>query len=217
MNNQEQQIPMYENLMIPRRTLHFILALALFFFFVAFMIGYFMGVKYATDEFVSQIRQETFAKQFLINTATQQQHTQPSQEAAVTMPETDSAVIGTEVETAPSPAAIEAVQVPTPEPAVHSTASDPVPWYGAELIGFGSKKAAESFIQRVALYNPVKLELKERTHSAKKGRIVRWYQVVTGKYAQKEELQTILDILIKKEHLHDIKVVAYAATKKDLV
>lgn len=213
MNNHEQTL-MHDTITLSRRMAHLMLALTLFFFFVAFMIGYFLGVKYATDEFVTQIRQDTFADQLLVATARQRQAPQEQQTESTTG-ETQELVNADQV---PVVAVVDTVAPAPVEQIVTSVVSAPEnpTRYAAELVGFGNKQTAEEFMRRVALYSTVPLELKEHKSKSPRGRAIRWYQVVTGKYEQKEELQTILDILIKKEHLHDVKVVAYAATKRDI-
>ena len=204
MNDQERIVAMEEQVSFSRRLIPGALSLVLFSVFVAFMIGYFLGVKYTTDEFVTQIRQETLADQLLISSGVQNfSNNSEISEAAMLLP-ADATVTAS-------------LQVPAPEQSTDAvvTPINPVR-YGAELIGFGTKAAAEEFLQRVARYNTMTLVLKERQSKTPRGRLVTWYQVVTGKYEQKPELQKLLDTLIKKERLHDIKIVAYAPSAKDL-
>ncbi len=190
---------------ISRRLIPGMLAGAMFLIFVAFMIGYFLGVKYTTDEFVTQIRQETFADQLLAGSAL-------SGSAPVSEPAISAANAPEEQPVETSATQPDATQVSAVEP----TQPDGAKRYGAELIGFGTKGAANDFIKRVAQYSPIPLELKERHSKTSRGKVITWYQVVTSKYEQKQELQKLLDTLIKKEHLHDIKIVAYAPNTKDL-
>lgn len=210
--------PQTEIIAVSRRFVPGILAVVMFSVFVAFMIGYFLGVKYTTDEFVTQIRQETFADQLLAGSASATSGAAP-ENAAQTMDtageetSTENSVHATDVSAALS----DGPQLSTAalQEAPKNIAASPMR-YGAELIGFGTKGAAEDFIKRVAHYSPMPLELKERQSKTPRGKVIKWYQVVTKKYEQKQELQKMLDTLIKKEHLHDIKIVAYAPNTKDL-
>jgi len=205
---------------ISRRLIPGLFSLMLLLVFIAFMIGYFLGVKYTTDEFVTQIRQETLADQLLVSSVGGANGASaPEQEVssvAVASSETES------VSSAPSemiaqssdntPVATVAATVPTITSEVAHAQSAR---YSAELIGFGTKGAAQEFIKRVSVYNPIPLELKERQSKTARGKVIKWYQVVTGKYEQKQELQKQLDTLIKKERLQDIKIVAFAPHAKD--
>lgn len=206
-----------EQLLLSRRLIPGIVAGTLFMVFLSFMVGYFLGVKYTTDEFVTQIRQETLADQFLVGSVTRETSMttgQGPQAAAVTAP--------SEV-TSENPVVVIqdcSRENDTPRVAEETVAvvnkTSQVMRFGAELIGFGTKGAADEFIKRVAGYSPILLLLKEHKSKSPRGRNITWYQVVTNKYEQKEDLQKMLDILIKKEHLHDIKIVAYASSAKDL-
>jgi hypothetical protein len=195
-----------DDIALSRRLIPGLFAACLFLVFISFMIGYFLGVKHTTDEFATQIRQETIADQLLVSSVTAG--------ASAPEPEQGSTVIVAENE---QPAAA-VVMSDVPAVASAPVASEPatVMRYGAELIGFGTKSAAQEFMNRVATYNPIPLALKERHSRTPRGRIITWYQVVTERYENKQELQKMLDTLIKKERLHDIKIVAYAPSAKDL-
>lgn len=199
---------------LSRRLIPGLLSLLLLLVFIAFMIGYFLGVKYTTDEFVTQIRQETLADQLLVSSAGNAGGANgPEQETATvaTAPEAESAPCEVAAQTSENVLTeIVAQAIPPAAPDV-----TPAARYSAELIGFGTKAAAQEFIKRVSAYNPVTLELKERQSKTTRGKVIKWYQVVTGKYEQKQELQKQLDILIKKERLQDIKIIAFAPHAKD--
>lgn len=217
-DNERGFVSQEQALSISRRLIPGLFSLVLLFVFIAFMIGYFLGVKYTTDEFVTQIRQETLADQLLVSSVGSSNGTSvPEQEVA-------SIVVAAEVEPAPAVPNELTVQssdnrpleaVATVVPAVIETVQAQSARYSAELIGFGTKGAAQEFIKRVAAYNPVPLELKERQSKTARGKVIKWYQVITGKYEQKQELQRQLDSLIKKERLQDIKIVAFAPHAKD--
>jgi cell division protein FtsN len=75
--------------------------------------------------------------------------------------------------------------------------------YYAQLIGFGTEKAAEQFVKRLAS-NGVTTEIKKRVSKTVKGRTSYWYQVVTTAYANKDDLSRIVDKLVKEEKLKDV-------------
>jgi hypothetical protein len=220
MNDNERGFMAQEQtLTLSRRLIPGLLSLLLLLVFIGFMIGYFLGVKYTTDEFVTQIRQETLADQLLVSSVGNAGGANGSEPEAVTVataPETESASCEisdfakatSDMAAGEQPNQVVAQSVPTTAPAEAAR-------YSAELIGFGTKAAAQEFIKRVSAYNPVALELKERHSKTARGKVIKWYQVVTGKYEQKQELQKQLDTLIKKERLQDIKIVAFAPNPKD--
>jgi hypothetical protein len=215
MNDNERGFTAQEQTVtLSRRLIPGLLSLLLLLVFIAFMIGYFLGVKYTTDEFVTQIRQETLADQLLVSSAGSAAGASGSEQEPTTVataPEAESVSGEVMVQTSATvPTEIVAQVVP---PVVTETTQ--AARYSAELIGFGTKTAAQEFIKRVTTYNPVTLELKERHSKTARGKVIKWYQVVTGKYEQKQELQKQLDTLIKKERLQDIKIVAFAPNPKD--
>ena len=220
MHNREESFAHEPTVALSRRLIPGLLAILLFLIFLAFMVGYFLGVKYTTDEFVTQIRQETLADQLLVSSVGTQNAATTEQESvdarsnnAETVAETALPLVTAEL--SPVSESTASAPVAAVESTLQAQSSSSVARYGAELIGFGTKGAAEEFIKRVTAYNPISLELRERQSKTPRGRVIKWYQVVTGKYEQKQDLQKVLDILIKKERLHDIKIVAYAPNAKD--
>lgn len=216
-DNERAFVSQEQVISVSRRLIPGLLSLVLFIVFIAFMIGYFLGVKYTTDEFVTQIRQETLADQLLVsavgssNVNSASEPEQASSAAAQEVPSAQSAVTVLSAEPVPAETTVSVAAITSTAETVSAAAAR----YSAELIGFGTKAAAQEFIKRVSAYNPIPLELKERQSKTARGKVIKWYQVVTGKYEQKQELQKLLDTLIKKERLQDIKIVAFAPSAKD--
>jgi hypothetical protein len=80
--------------------------------------------------------------------------------------------------------------------------------YYAQLIGFGTEKAAQQFVQRVALKN-IETTIKKHTSKTAKGRVSYWYQVVTAPYNNKDELSQVVAQLSREERLKDVSVRVY--------
>lgn len=80
--------------------------------------------------------------------------------------------------------------------------------YYAQLIGFGTEKAAQQFVQKVALKN-IETTIKKHTSKTAKGRVSYWYQVVTAPYNNKDELSQVVAQLSKEERLKDVSVRVY--------
>jgi septal ring-binding cell division protein DamX len=77
--------------------------------------------------------------------------------------------------------------------------------YYAELIGFGRLKAAQSFVDKLKNQG-YQVVIKKRVSKIGNGKVINWYQVVTQTYANKFELQKILEIIKKTERLQGIKI-----------
>jgi hypothetical protein len=77
--------------------------------------------------------------------------------------------------------------------------------YYAQLIGFGTSQAADSFARRLTKQGfSVKVEqCKSRTA---KGKAVTWYQVVTNPYSDAQKLQEVVDMLAHTEKLKGVRV-----------
>ncbi|MCA9769954.1 hypothetical protein KC460_01130 [Candidatus Dependentiae bacterium] len=79
--------------------------------------------------------------------------------------------------------------------------------YCAQLIGFGTKKAANQFIDRMSKQN-VPVKLKTRKSKTSQGKNIAWYQVVTDTYNNRQQLETLVSRVKKSERLHDVRIVA---------
>lgn len=82
--------------------------------------------------------------------------------------------------------------------------------YVALLAGYGTKQAAQQFVQRLEKKG-IKAEIKDRvsTNSQKKSR--KWYQVTTEKYDSKQALTLLVGQIKGEEHLgNDVRIVEIA-------
>jgi hypothetical protein len=80
--------------------------------------------------------------------------------------------------------------------------------YWAALAGFGKKASASAMIHRLKKYK-IDLELKTKVSKSASGKGTRtWYQVVTKKYATRDELDQAIDKIVSLEHIKpkDIKI-----------
>lgn len=81
--------------------------------------------------------------------------------------------------------------------------------YHAILVGFGTKSAAISFVNRLKKHG-ISVEIKQRVGKTASGKTKRtWYQVVTKSYDSKDRLQTIVNKIKKLERIKDsdIKII----------
>lgn len=79
--------------------------------------------------------------------------------------------------------------------------------YKAQLIGFGTMRAAHQFVDRLQQKNlPVRVQ--ERHSKTAQGKEVIWYQVTTELFNDKQELMAFVERIQKEERLKDIRIVS---------
>lgn len=77
----------------------------------------------------------------------------------------------------------------------------------AQLIGFGTEKAAHAFSQKLnQQYIPT--YVKKHANKTAKGRVVNWYQVVTEPYEDRKELAALVEKVSIQEKLKDVVISA---------
>jgi len=86
-----------------------------------------------------------------------------------------------------------------------SNTINPKTKYYAQLIGFGSRKAAEQFVNKVQKkgYNVFIVPRKSKTSS---GRIITWFQAITDKFDDESKLMDMANRIKMSERLGEIKV-----------
>ncbi len=180
-----------QGLFVPNRQLSAIIAALLFVAFCIFISGYFLGKKYAAEQFTAAIRQDSFADHIYTSVLS----TTPEQA------ETNNDLLTTTV--AQNPVATQELLVAQEPIASLSDVSDLTQNYYAQLIGFGTEKAAQQFVSKLAAKGTL-TEVKKRASKTVKGKTSYWYQVVTPAYADKYELSTLVDKIAKEENLKDV-------------
>jgi len=203
MNSENRQ---KDNLIIEKRQASWLIASLLFIGVLLFISGYIIGKKRAVQEFAHQVVNDSFLDQAHHSLYSMYGHTQPQEEekegegeeetvSAALPKDTEGSILGaTQMSAAPMPAAIP-VEPAKIEPKMH---------FYSELIGFGSKRTAESFVKRVTSLG-IPVILKERV-SKNKGRVVTWYQVITPEYDSEQELQRVIAIIKRAEHLKTVLI-----------
>ena len=221
-------------LFVPNRQVSWVVSGVLIFGFLCFILGYFWGHRRALQRFVAKIEEESFADRisYALYTMNDRDSSEFEQEDAnetngledtngsddqeeiieieepvtvekqpteadnvvKTAPKTESKILSKE----------EKKQVETP---VAPTASqeEQITVFVAPLAGFGTLSAATEFVDRVKLLDP-QATVQKRTSKTQKGRTVTWYQVTTGDYEKKEDLQKITSVIQKKEHIKKVEI-----------
>ncbi len=78
--------------------------------------------------------------------------------------------------------------------------------YYAQLIGFGTKKAADLFAHRLR-EKMVKVNVQERRSFSPKGKKITWYQVITETFKDKDLLVNLVERLKKEERIKGVRIV----------
>ena len=80
-------------------------------------------------------------------------------------------------------------------------------FYKAQLIGFGTLRATNQFVDRLQQKNmPVRVQ--ERHSKTAQGKEVIWYQVTTELFSDRQELTAFVERIKKEERLKDIRIIA---------
>lgn len=191
--------------------------------FFVFMVGYFLGRHQAVEQFSHALDQESISDKIysslyasyegktgieipdaekIENDKIEANHLDevaPDEKpiASKIEPADEPLPNNVNVENKPTPAAVrDEISKKTPQPST----------YYAPLIGFGSQKSALTYVNRL-MENGFPVELKLRSSKTAKGRVIRWYQIVTKPFASRNELEKIIATLEKKEHLTNVKIV----------
>jgi len=193
-----------------------------FLFFTCFFIfisGYFLGKKKAVEKFYSKIKQDSFSDHIYYSMCSMydkddelqaEEGSVSTQPDLVALPEEKkksqeepealllqaAAAIEKEIqkECRVAEERIEAVQKNND-------------WFYAELIGFGTNRAAEKFANKLKKDN-IGVSVKRRRSKTAKGRVITWYQVVTEKFSNRNDLIALVDNISAQERLKDVRIVS---------
>jgi len=185
-----------QGLFVPNRQLSAIVALLLLLLFATFMTGYFLGKKKVVEQFTQNVQQEAFADHIyttVLATTSENQSLTPNEllvNHIDNVTDTSSQSINQDI------AVIEKNEIEKKFLPEHNEQ------YYAQLIGFGTEKAAQLFVKKLAAKG-VETEIKKRSSKTAKGHVSYWYQVVTMAYADKNELSVLVDKLAKEENIKD--------------
>ena len=195
-----------KGLCVTNRSVSLAVAGALLCLVSVFLAGFFVGQRSAAQQFIGRVEQDAFADHIYAAMCGLSE-TAEGEEGAPDDGETESgdgeeqaqAVTGSEGSSGDVKAAEEARE----EIEENEGASECY----AELIGFGTAKAAQDYANRLKKKGVPVFVQKRHSRSAK-GRLVTWYQVVTEKFRDEEKLKALIARLKKEEKLQGIRVVA---------
>jgi len=190
--------------------------------FFVFIAGYFLGKKKAVEKFYSKIKQDSFSDHIYYSMCSMYDRPDEQQaEEGVVAAQSDLSPLSDvktdelgEQETLVAQAAaavqqdlekkeIESKQVDT----IVAAQEKDIAQYYAELIGFGTYRAAEKFANKLEKDN-ISVTVKKRRSKTAKGRVITWYQVITEKFNNRNDLIALVDDISAQERLKDVRIVS---------
>lgn len=208
-----------QGVFVNHRQTSWVLAGTLLLCFFVFIAGYFLGQKKVIERFTNKAEQDSLADKI-----TSSIYSMYDTKAEV---ESLDSVEGNETPESEEPTAMadggtsEASEItvaqsevkkidpmqPTSKTAVNEIQdSAPQKQYYAELVGFGSLKAAQEFAQRLES-KKISVTVKKRESRTAKGKKIAWYQVITGHFKERSELMALVDRLKQEERLKGVHIV----------
>lgn len=183
-------------LLLSMRQLSFVVAANIILLFTTFILGYFWGQRYAVEQFVDKIDNNSFADQISSSLFSLQKNNRIPEDImqSADMTTIEQSHCGKEVDQQDMTHIVH--NVTANKPTISSTS------YYAQLIGFGTLKAANHFVNRLQQKN-IPVEVKKRVSKTARGKKIIWYQVVTKKYSDKSVLEKLVAILKEDEKLKD--------------
>lgn len=200
-----------EGLFLKNRHISFVVSGLLFVSFCVFMGGYFWGQKNAVESFTNKIGQESFSDQIYSSVCSLCDNGDIESNGEAEEGEEAASANACEQE---KPADIVAQaegangsQEEKNDAVAESEVESAQSQYYAQLVGFGTAHAAQQFVQRLARKD-ITVLVKKRTSRTARGRFIAWYQVVSEKFDDKNELMQFVGKLKIEEKLKDIQVIA---------
>ena len=224
-----------DQIVLTKRQASMIMASILLFCLFVFIVGFFLGKRTTIDDFSSKVTKEALHDQidFLLTT----QSLESSQESSAIHGAIIESEPVVDKQLAIMTASTEELNLPTISadksekfavvsesymtkphgfPVLENKTSlhdQPVtievkkPQY-AQLIGFGTKQAAQAFVTRLKKHN-VSVILKTMISKTAAGKQRTWYQAITPTYESTQELQDQISKIKRLEHIrgNDIKIV----------
>ena len=183
-----------QGLFVPNRQLSLVVAIILLLAFFIFMTGYFLGKRKAVEQFTQNMQQEAVADKIYTMVLSAQENQSSSDDTLLVTHADDNSVASSLI--GYEEVAISRATSATPEETQK---------YYAQLIGFGTEKAAQLFVKKLSVKG-IETEVKKRASKTAKGHTSYWYQVITAQYDNKNDLLQIVDKLSKEENIKDARV-----------
>jgi len=197
-----------KGLFIAQRELSWVVAALISTALFVFLAGYFWGQRRAVSTLLEKIEKESFADKVTYSLYTMNGKYQPDDQDEEDDDQDSDDETPSETVTQTQQAPVDVVNPIGDITDVSQTidAHEPIVTYMAPLVGFGSLSSANQFMQKVKK-SGIDVSVKKRVSKTPKGKTVAWYQVVTGEYADKNEIEHVVMRLSEKENLKNVKIV----------
>lgn len=173
--------------------------------FFVFVSGYFLGKKKAVEKFYSKVSQDSFSDHIYYSMCSMCGKDDEKQVGGTSNGSTDNvvAVFDTKKDLNKSSALFES----TKKDKIVSIDEKDKNEYYAELIGFGTERAARKFSNKL-LKDNISVSVRKRRSKTSKGKVVTWYQVVTEKFSDRNDLIALVEDISTQERLSDVRIVS---------
>ena len=193
-------------LCIDSRHLSWTVAIIILLFSLFFVSGYFVGKRKTLQDMHDTVVQESFADKIYASLCSMQHnpmttlYDQPYEETE----EQECVMHKASVDV---PVKIQMVDdVALDEDTVKDNCVQKEHAYYAQLIGFGTREAAQKFAFNLQKQN-IPIMIKERISKTAKGKKIAWYQVITELFKDKNKLQVLVNKQQSKEHLRVVSII----------
>lgn len=217
-----------QGLFVPVRQVSWIVASIILANFCLFMGGYFLGQKNAITTFSNKLEQESFGDQIyssmcaLCDSQGETEETETAQDEQVdgqlivaqdqkpTLT-SDQIALGQTIDADKTSTSATAGKDDNESDRVcndNDAGQDEVQsaQYFAQLVGFGTARAAQQFAHRLSL-KEIPVIVRKRQSRTARGRFISWYQVVTEKFDDRTELEAIIEKIEGEEKLNDVRII----------
>ena len=184
--------------------------------FFIFISGYFLGKKKAVEKFYNKIDQESLADNIYYSVCSiydtdksvEQKSTEDSSNEIISeqvklVCDNTIKKVDTKAQHAIKKMVKEPLGGEITLPKDNKTTQES---FYAELIGFGTLRAANNFAQKLKKQG-FSVVVKRRVSRTPKKRRITWYQVITEKFDNKSDLIAFVDIIKDKEKLKGVRIV----------
>lgn len=209
-----------------RRVGWLVSSLVVFCFFI-FIAGYFFGKKNAVEKFYDKIEQDSFADHIyysmcsMYDKGSAENNNGGGTEAATEGEGEDTEKAVTPVKAGEKPQVKAVAPVSQGASAVkkedgttaiadkhgQKTEEKEQTQYYAELVGFGTKVAAQKCAEQLKKKN-ITVLVKPRHSKTSRGHVTTWYQVVTEMFSDKKDLMAFVDDVSARKRLKDVRIVS---------
>lgn len=180
------------NLIINRRLASNLSALAIMLSFIFFIAGYFVGKRHMANDFFSQLKEESLTDQVYSSISNLYETPKNKDKVLLDIQETQEL--------------LEENEVSVPYKGITKNSNENQlkgSLYYAQLASFRRLQDAQPLVQRLKKHG-ITTNIKEITSKSRQGRTIKWFQVITKNYRDKDSLNLLIKTIKNFEKINDI-------------